>query len=91
VGGGEYPRSLEQLYCFTVLFHLTYHRTGVIMMTSLSLEEEGSWVITTKAVLTVIAASLVLSIHQVAPSASAQIGGQCGLQVDVPCYIKIIP
>jgi hypothetical protein len=46
----------------------------------------------TKALLTVIAASLVmLSIHQVAPSASAQIGGQCGLQVDVPCYIKIIP
>jgi len=46
----------------------------------------------TKAVLTVIAASLVmLSIHQVTPPASAQIGGQCGMHVDVPCYIKIIP
>jgi hypothetical protein len=46
----------------------------------------------TKTILTVIATSLfILAIQQVVGSASAQIGGHCGYQQDVPCYIKIIP
>jgi hypothetical protein len=45
----------------------------------------------TKTLLTVIAATLViLAVQQVGKPASAQIGGQCGYQQDVPCYIKII-
>jgi hypothetical protein len=46
----------------------------------------------TKAILTVIAASLfVLAIQQVVQSASAQIGSQCGYTRDVPCYITMVP
>jgi hypothetical protein len=46
----------------------------------------------TKAILTVIAASLlVLAVQQVVKPASAQIGGQCDYSRDVPCYITIIP
>ena len=46
----------------------------------------------TKTLLTVIAATLVIfAIQQIDKPASAQIGGQCGYQQDVPCYIKIIP
>jgi hypothetical protein len=46
----------------------------------------------TKAILTVIAASLfALAIQHVAKPASAQIGSQCGGQRDLPCYITIIP
>jgi hypothetical protein len=46
----------------------------------------------TKAILTMIAASLlILAIQQVVKPASAQIGGQCGYSRDVPCYITIIP
>jgi hypothetical protein len=45
-----------------------------------------------KAILTVIAASLlILAVQQVVKPASAQIGGQCGYSRDVPCYITIIP
>ena len=44
-----------------------------------------------KAILTVIAASLLIAVQQVLKPASAQIGGHCGYSRDVPCYITIIP
>jgi len=46
----------------------------------------------TKAILTVLAGSLlILAIQQAVKPATAQIGSQCGYTRDVPCYITIIP